>query len=108
MGTIALTNIKGTNGEVAVGEKVNKKDFSKEEWADLVEAGAVGPEPPASLTVEEEVEEAVQEEEGEEEPLEDMTVEELQELAARLEIPGRSAMLKDDLVAAIEKAEAEK
>lgn len=107
MGTIALTNIKGTNGEVAVGEKVNKKDFSKEEWADLVEAGAVGPEPPASLTVEEEVEEAVQEEE-EDESLEDLTVEELQELAARLEIPGRSAMLKDDLIAAIEKAEAEK
>ena len=61
MGTVALTNIKygGDDGvkEIAAGEKVSQKDFPKEVWTNLVENGAIGPEPPAPLTVEEEVEE---------------------------------------------------
>lgn len=56
MATVAVTKIKANGKEFAPGEKVNKNDFSKEEWADLVEAGAVGPEPPAPLVVEEEEE----------------------------------------------------
>ena len=61
--------------------------------------------PPEPATVEEEP--ASEEADTQEDALEDLTVEELRELAATHDIEGRSSMNKAELVKALTKAEAE-